>query len=124
MEGEVCLRGGLTEAIVSGRGILDPGEAGDGRSDGPLDEAMEMATAATPIAGESTGTTLLVPMERNEIGKWRTRTEALAPINSRSRMEMTMGQQAQELMQLHSSIRRLANLLEAQVAPEEAHWRG
>jgi len=45
----------MTEARVSGRSNLDPGDAGDGRSDIPMNVAMEMATAARPGAVETTG---------------------------------------------------------------------
>ena len=52
---EGCLTGVMTEARVSGRSNLDPGDAGDGRSDIPMNVAMEMATAARPGAVETTG---------------------------------------------------------------------
>jgi len=71
------LTGVMTEARVSGRSDLDKGEAGDGRSDAPMDVAMEMATAATPVAAETAGTTIVEPMERNENGKRRRRSEAV-----------------------------------------------
>jgi len=122
------LTGVMTEARVSGRSDLDTGEAGDGRSNAPMDVAMEMATAATPVAAETAGTTIVEPMERNENGKRRRRSEAVAtavdPSDWRSRMERTMRQQAQELTQLHRTVGHLTNLLEAQAAREEAQWRG
>jgi hypothetical protein len=122
------LRGMMTEARVSGRSDLDTGEAGDGRSDAPMDVAMEMATAATPVAAGTTGTTIVELTERNENGKRRRRSEAVAtavaPSDWRSRMERTMRQQAQELTQLHRTVGHLTNLLEAQAAREEAQWRG
>ena len=92
----------MTEFRVSRRSDLDAGEAENGRSDAPMDVAMEMATAATSIAAETAGATLFEPMERNENGERRRRSEALAATSDwRSRMERTIRQQAQELMQLH-----------------------
>ena len=43
-----------------------------------MDVAMEMATAATPVAAGTAGTTIVEPMERNENGKRRRRSEAVA----------------------------------------------
>jgi len=83
----------MTDVRVSGRSDLDAGEAENGRSDAPMDVAMEMATAATSIAGETAGATILEPMERNENGKRRRRSEApVAPSDWRSRMERTIRQ--------------------------------
>jgi len=111
----------MTEFRVSGRSVLDAGEAGKRRSDTPMDLAMEMATAATPIAAETADATIFEPMERNENTKRRRRSEAPAdPSDWRSRMERTIRQQAQELMQLHRTVGHLANLVEAWVACEEA----
>ena len=53
----------MTEFRGSERSDLDAGEAGDGRSDAPMDMAMEMATAATSIAAETAGVTIFEPME-------------------------------------------------------------
>jgi len=39
-------------------------------------------------------------------------------------MERAARQQAQELMQLHRTVRHLTNMLEAQASREEAQWRG
>jgi len=65
------------------------------------------------------------PMEGNENGKQRRRSEAPAtPSNWRSRMERTMQQQAQELTQLHRTVGHLTNLVQAQAAREEAQWLG
>jgi hypothetical protein len=115
----------MTEFRGSERSDLDAGEAGDGRSDAPMDMAMEMATAATSIAAETAGVTIFEPMERNENGKRRRRSEAPAtPSDWRSRMERTMRQQAQELTQLHRTIGHLTNLVQAQAAREEAQWLG
>jgi hypothetical protein len=118
----------MTEARASGRRDLDTGQAGDGRSDAHMDVAMEMATAVTPIAAETTGPITVEPMERNENRKRKRRSEALeiamAPSDWKSRMERTMRQQAQELTQLHRTVGHLTNFLEAQAAREEAQWRG
>lgn len=54
------------------------GDVGDGRNEGSMDMAMEMATPATSIEAESAGVTKFQPMERNEHGKWRRRSEAPA----------------------------------------------
>jgi len=84
------------------RSDLDAGEAGKGRSDPPMDVAMEMGTVATSIAAENAGAAVLEPMERNENGKLGRRSEApAAPSDWRSRMERTIRQQAQELTHLH-----------------------
>jgi hypothetical protein len=118
----------MTEARASGRSDLDTGEAGDGRSDAPMDVAMEMAMAATPVAAETAGAITVEPMERNKNGKRRRRSEALASAVAtsdwRSCMERTKRQQAQELTQLHRTVGHLTNLLEVQAAREEALWRG
>ena len=118
----------MTKARASGRSDLDTGEEGDGRSNARMDVAMEMAMAATPVTAESAGAITVEPMERNEYGKQRRLTEALAtavaPSDWRCRMERTMRQQAQELTQLHRTGGHLTNLLEAQAAREEAQWRG
>ena len=107
----------------SERSDLDAGDTGDGRSDTPMDMAMEMATVATSIAAETAGATIFEPMERINNGKWRRRSEApAAPSDWRSRMERTIRQQAQELTQLHRTVGHLGNLLEARTAREEAQW--
>jgi len=115
----------MTEARGSERSDLDMGEAGDRRSDAPVDVAMEMTTAATPTPAETGGATMFKPMERNENGKRRRRSQAPAtPSDWRSRMERTMRQQAQELTQLHRTVRHLTNMVQAQAAREEAQWLG
>jgi len=109
----------MTEARGSERSDLDTGEAGDRRSDAPVDVAMEMTTA------ETAGATIFELMERNENGKRRRRSEAPAtPSDWRSRMERKMRQQAQELTQLHRTVGHLTNLVQAQAAREEAQWLG
>jgi len=52
----------MTEFRASGRSNLDAGEAENGRSDAPMDVAIEMATSATSIAAETAGATIFVPM--------------------------------------------------------------
>jgi len=92
----------MTELRVNGRSHLDSGEVGNGMSNAPRDVAMEMATAATAIGTETEDTTIFEPMERNEHGKRRRRSEAPeAPSDWTSRMESTIRQQAKELTQLH-----------------------
>jgi len=61
----------MTKVRVSERSNLDTGEAEDGRSDAPMDVAMEMATAATPTSVVTAGGITFEPMERNENGKRR-----------------------------------------------------
>jgi len=114
----------MTEVRVSERSDLDTGEAGDGRSDGPINVVMEMATAATPTAAETASATIFEPMDKNENRKRRRRSEALAPSKWSSCMERTMQQKAQELMQLHRTVGHLTNLVEAQAACEEAQGLG
>jgi len=128
LERVVSLTGVMTEARETGRSDLDIGDAGDGRSNAPLDLAMEMATAETPVNAETVRATIVEPMERNENRQRRRRSTvlatAVAPGNRRSRMERKMHQQAQELPQLHRTVGHLRNLLEPQGACEEAQWRG
>jgi len=68
----------MTEVRERERSDLDTAEAGDGRSDVPMDVAMQMATTVTPITAESTGITIFEPIERNDNGKRRRRREARA----------------------------------------------
>jgi len=118
----------MTEVRVSERSDLDAGDAGEGRSDMPMDVAMQMAIAATPITVETAGGTIAEPMARNENRKRRRRSVALAtslpPSDWSSPMERMVRQQAQKLMQLHRTVGYLTNVLEAQAAREEAQWRG
>jgi hypothetical protein len=108
----------MTEVRVSERRGLDTGEAADGRSDAPMDIAMEVAMAVTSIAA-------LEPTERNENGK-RRRSEVPATAwalgDWRSRMERTAQQQARELAQLHRTVAKMANMLETHTALQEAQW--
>jgi len=110
----------MTEFRVSGRSDLQAGGAEIGRSDAPMDVAMEMATA-TGIAVGTVGAGIFELMERNENGKRRMRREdPAAPSDWRSRMESTRRQQALELTQLHQTFRQLANLVESRADREEA----
>jgi hypothetical protein len=58
-----CVTEVMTESRVSGRSDQDAGEAENGRSDAPMDVAMEMAMAATSIPAETAGATIFEPME-------------------------------------------------------------
>jgi len=68
----------MTEVRGRERSGLDTGGAADGRSDAPMDMAMEMATAVISIAAVTAGEDTLEPMERNENGKRRWRSEVPA----------------------------------------------
>ena len=117
----------MTEVRVSERRGLDTGEAADGRSDAPLDMAMEVATAVTSIAAGTAGEAALEPMERNENGK-RRRSEVPATAwalgDWRSRMERAAQPQAHQPAQLQRTISKMANMLETHTALQEAQWRG
>jgi len=118
---EACLTDLMTESRASGRSDLDVGEAGNERSDAPMDVAMEMATAPTSITPETGGATIFELMDRNENGKRRRRSEALEALSDwGSRMERTIRQQAQELTQLHRTVGQIANLVDARAARKEA----
>jgi len=81
----------MTKFRVSGRSDLDAGEAGNGRSDTPMDVAMEMATAEKSNTVETAGGTICEPTERNQNGKRRMRSEApAAPSDWRSCMVRTI----------------------------------
>jgi hypothetical protein len=100
---------------------MDVGEAANWTSDASMDLAIKMVTAATAIATETVGATIFDPIQRNENGKRRKRSETTAaPSDWRSGMEQTIQQQAQELMQLHRTVGQLANLVEARAACKEA----
>jgi len=118
----------MTEVRGRERSDLDTGEAGDGRSDAPMDEAMETATTVTPMAAATTGVTIVEPMDRNENGKRRRRSEApataLAPGDWRSRMERAAQQQVRKVGQLHRTIAKMANMLDTQTAFQKAQWPG
>jgi hypothetical protein len=81
----------MTEVWVSERSNQLTGEVGDGRSDAPMDIAIEMATAMSPIASDTNaGAATLHQMVRNENGMPRRRSEmpaiTLVPGDYRSRM--------------------------------------
>jgi len=59
----------MTRARVSGWSDLDMAEAEDGRSDAPMDVAMEMSTTPTYSPVETAGTTTVEPMDRHKTGK-------------------------------------------------------
>jgi len=64
--GDACFTEVMTEVSGSEWSGLNPGEAADGWSDVPMDMPMEMMTAVTFIAVETTGEDTREPMERNE----------------------------------------------------------
>jgi len=67
------------------------GEDGYGRSDVPVDMAMEIATLVTTSATETAGATIFELLKRNENGKRRKRSEAQpAPSDWRSHTERTI----------------------------------
>ena len=104
---------------------LYAGDAGDGRSDPPIDVAMEMLPATTSMAAETAGATIFESMGRNEKGiQARTTEAAAAPSDWRSHTDRTISQQAEELTQLHQTVGHLANLADPQAAREEAQWLG
>jgi len=125
---EVCFTEVMTEVRESERSGLDTGEEADGRSDAPMGMAMEMATVVTSISADNTGEDTPEPMERNENGKRRRRSEVMATATAlrdwRSHMERVAQHQGRELAQLHRTIAKMANMLEAQTALQEAQWRG
>ena len=125
---EACFTEVMSKVRGSQRSGLDTGGAVDGRSDAPIDMAMEMATAVTPIAAETAGEDTLEPMERNENGKRRRRSEVLAATwalgDWRSQMERAAQQQASELAQLHRTVAKMGNMLETHTALQVAQWRG
>jgi hypothetical protein len=92
----------IPEFRVSGRSDLDAGEAENRKSDAPMDEAMEMATAVTSIAVETAYATIFERMENNDHANRRWWSEVpVAPSDCRCGMGRTISQQAQELTQLH-----------------------
>jgi hypothetical protein len=88
---KACFTEVMSEVRGSERNGLDTGRAADGRSNVPLDMAMEMATAVTPITAGTADEDTLEPMERNENGKRSRRSEVPAAAwalgDWRSRME-------------------------------------
>jgi len=118
----------MTKFRVSARSDLDTGDSGDGRSNAPMDMAMEITTAVTVFAAETACAAIFESKKTTEYGKRRRRCDApataVAPSDWRSRMEMTIQQQAQELTQLHRRVGHLANLWEVRAACEVAQWQG
>jgi hypothetical protein len=102
---EACFTEVMTEVTTSNTNGLERGGTADRRSDAPLDLAIEMQTAVTAIATETAGQDTLEPMERNENGMPRRRSEVPLPTwalrDWRSRMERLAQRQACELPQLH-----------------------
>jgi len=66
----------MTEFRVSRRNDLVVGETRSGRSDALMDMAIAMDTAATSTRAETAGKTTFEPIEINENGKRRWRSEA------------------------------------------------
>jgi len=116
----------MTEVRRIERSRLDTPEAADGRSNVPMDMAMEMATAVTSIAVETARQVTLEPMERDENGKRPRRSQvpatAWALVDWRSRMDRAAQQQARELAQLHRTIAKMVNLLVTHTALQEKQW--
>jgi len=54
----------MTEIRVRMRNTLEAGDTGDGRSNVPMDVAMEMATAVTSITVETEGTIIVELMQK------------------------------------------------------------
>jgi hypothetical protein len=79
----------------SKRSDLDAGDGGGGRSEAPLDMAIEMATAATSMAAETVGLTISELIMSNKNGKRKRKSAAPeAPSDWRSRLQKTIQQQA------------------------------
>jgi len=118
----------MTEVRVTERSNEDRGEARNGRCDVDMDVAMDMATTTPSVTVDTAGSIISESMVGNKNRKQRQSNEtpanASAPSDWRSRIERTMPQQAKKRMKLHRTVGRLANLLEARAAREEAQWLG
>jgi len=118
----------MTEVRGSDRNCLITGEAADGMSQAPMYMAMEMGTAVTSIAAETACEEPMEPMERNEKGKGRRRSEipmtAWALGDWRSLMERAAQQQGRELAQRHPTVAMMASVPETHTALHEAQGRG
>ena len=118
----------MTEVSGSERNGLDTGKVAERTSNAPMDMVMEMATAVTFIAAKTAGKVTLEPMERNENGNRRTRSQVLvtawAAEDWKSSMERVAQQEAHELAQLHQKIAKIGNKLETLNAQQEVQWRG
>jgi len=117
----------MTKVRGSERSGLDKGEVADWRSNRPMNMAIEMAMAVTSIAAETSGEDTLEPMDRNENGKrrWRSQVPATAWAlgDWRSWMERVAQHQARELTQLHQTVAEMANMQVTHTALQEAQWR-
>jgi len=102
----------------------------------PVERDMDMAEAgeASGAAGQRSEKTTYVSFmaaseqwERAKNGK-RLRNEASEPVSApgdrTSQMERTLSQQVREVTQLHHTIRRMARMLKAHAASDEAQWLG
>jgi hypothetical protein len=113
LEKEVSLTVVMTKDEVCERSAMDKGVVGDRWSDPPIDRAMEMTRAVTCTATETVVATMFELLDTNDNGNQRSISEAPASTsNLRSRMERTMGQQPQELTQLHQTVGHLTNLVQ------------
>jgi len=116
----------MSEVRGSERSSLHTAGVADGVSDAPMDLAMDILTAVTPIDVETAGEDTLEPMDRKRNGMRRRRSEvpvaAWARGNWRSRMEGAAQQEACVLAQLHRTVAKLANMLETHTALQDAQW--
>jgi hypothetical protein len=85
----------MSKTRASERSDINMGDAGERRSDAPMQVGIYITTAATPTA---TGATIFEPMERYRHGKRRRKSEApataFAPREWRRFMQRSMRQQA------------------------------
>lgn len=92
-------------------------------------EAEASGGAAGQRSGKTTRMSLIAATEQWERNKDATglRNENSEPVSSpgdwKSRMEGTVRLQAHEVTQLHQTIDRMARVLEARAARQEAQWR-
>jgi len=93
-------------------------------------DAGETSGVDVQRSGKTTRVSFAAPSEQWECNKngqrlWNDTSEPVsAPGDCRSRMERTVRQQACEATQLHQTIDRMARMLEAQAARDEAQWLG
>jgi len=104
------------------------GDAADGRSDAPMDIALEMGTAMSSIPVETAGADPLEPMERNDNRNWTRRcvvpATKWAHEDQRSHMERPAQQQARELAQLHRTVAIMVNKLKKPTTLQVTQWQG
>jgi len=93
-------------------------------------ESEEASGTAAQGVGKTTRVFIMAasePWEHNKNGN-RLRNETSEPVSApghwRSRMEWTVRQQARKVTQLHQTIDRMARMLEAHAAWEEAQLHG